>query len=384
MATLTEAANFSKNASRRIIYATGGLILLFVLFLVVRALVATILPEKAAGATVAFGKLPKYDLSEGIKPPAGITYSLQTISGSLPQLPSMAKVFAIEQPQPLFGDVERFIRRAATIDFSADPEEISPGKLRFIDQEQTGRILTMDTINGNINFTSDYLSDPKIAQTRPETIEEAQETARNFFRALEVNLEDFGPEQVNIKKMRIDAGTLVETPALAGTNLVLVNFVRDDLDGLDVIWPRADKVSVWALVSGTEVVEAASSMARVLGYKFATYPLKSPALAFEELEAGRVALTKRVELSGLNQSTPPDSYDEIFSEDQSLSETSLKSEVIILDVKLGYVESQKNNQYLQPVYMFLATGGLIAYVPAVDEAWVDETSAPIPPVPPFP
>src|SRR3989304_10594007 len=92
---LTETASFSRKAFIWAIRLVGAIVVLVLLISLGRVLKNTIFPPKPLPATVAFGKLPKLDLTEGIKPQAQITYSIETISGQLPSLPNTAKVFTI-------------------------------------------------------------------------------------------------------------------------------------------------------------------------------------------------------------------------------------------------------------------------------------------------
>src|SRR4030042_4330446 len=107
MATLSEAADVSRKGLRWIMLAGIAIIgLLFVLFLG-QAIKNQLFPSKPTPPTVAFGKIPKLDLSEGIKPPAGIDYSIETISGQLPNIATSSKVFLIAQEESSFGALER-------------------------------------------------------------------------------------------------------------------------------------------------------------------------------------------------------------------------------------------------------------------------------------
>ena len=42
----------------------------------------------------------------------------------------------------------------------------------------------------------------------------------------------------------------------------------------------------------------------------------------------------------------------------------------IRDVSLGYLETEVFQKYLQPVYVFRSDEGLLAFVSAVDESWL--------------
>lgn len=347
MATLTEAAIFSKRASRWVTLGLVGLILLLALFLGGKAAKTSLFPPKSLPAGVAFGKLPPM-VSGGIRVPSTITFRLETVTGNLPILPKLAKVFAIEKKESSFGLLEKVRRMAAGVGFGTEPQEITPGKLRFVDPRDEKRVLTIETISGNFTFDSNYLDNLEIIGGRPKSTEDAIGKARNFLGNFGVDFGEFS--KVKTRYMQISGGRLLETSSLSSANLVQVSFGRADLDGLRVIRPKQDLPGVSALVSEREVVTATSTISPIQKYKFATYPLKDVALAYEELKAGKAAANRMVNTS----------------------------EVIITDVKLGYVESLAN-QFLEPVYMFVGLDNIIFYVPAVDDVWIEST----PPMPPI-
>ena len=343
MSTLTQTAIFSKKAS---VWTVVGLVVLVILliFLGIGKRVKNALsPPKPPPATVAFGKLPRMDLSEGIKPRAGIVYHLETITGDFPTLPAVAKVFGVHKTEPSFGTLDLIKNKLANERFESDPIEVRPGVLKFVDSAREDRTITVDIAKGDFLLESDYYTDAQILASRPRSVEEAIERARGFFQALGIDLVDFGKDKVSTKFMRIDGSSLTEATSLAGANLIQVIFSREDLDGIPVIWPEDHEPKFYALVSNQQVAEARVETLPIEKFKFATYPLKDPAQAFEELKKGAAAFNR----------------------------PSTTSAVVIIDVTIGYVESTKNAEFLQPVYFFRGEDNLIAYVPAVDDAWVE-------------
>src|SRR3990172_12822690 len=107
MATLSQTSEMSKKTF------IGGLIVVGLIFLSILtfrlglAVKNMLFPAPPPASTVAFGKIPKLDISEGVKPPEKIDYRVETISGELPKLAHEIKVFKIDFPRPAFGDLER-------------------------------------------------------------------------------------------------------------------------------------------------------------------------------------------------------------------------------------------------------------------------------------
>jgi len=344
MTTLTETAIFSRKFLIWVISGIGLIIILVLLLTLGGTIKNILLPPKPPPATVAFGKLARLDLSEGIKSPVGITYSVETIKGELPSLPSTIKVFAIQPEESSFGALERTKITVAKIGFNQNPKEISGNTVKFQDTKEEDRILTIDIASGNFQLESNYLNNPEIISSRPKSIDEAIEIASTFFSNFNINKNDFPKEKVDTFKYRLDGISLTETPALSTANLVEVNFKRADLDNISVVSPQEKQAPLEALVSKDKVVKAQLSQLFVKKNEFSTYPLKGTNRAFEDLKAGRGTFNKN-----LKGTTFP-----------------------IRDVTIAYLETKNPQEFLQPVYVFKSDEGLAAYVAAVDDVWVKD------------
>lgn len=335
MTTLTQTAFFSKKA---FLFAAIGLVIILILFFAARAILGLTFPSPPAPATVAFGKLPRPDFSDGIAAPRNISYKIETISGELPKLATSARVLAIVTPEPSFGAQERAKISASKVGFQ-NPKEVSGGILRFSDPQETDRILMVDTISGDLTLESNFLNKAQISSSKIKSVDEATEKAIDFLNQFDVGSDEFPRDLVKTKKLKVQDGKLVE--ALTGDlNLVEVNFQRAAIDKLPVVNPRENKASISILVSANKIVEATVKMHHVERFKFATYPLKSTNEAFEDLTKGKGILNREA-----------------------------NEEFIVRDVKLGYLETQKEQPFLQPVYIFESDNFWQAYVAAVDETW---------------
>lgn len=340
--SLTETAAFSKKASVWVGVGIVAIIFLLILLGIVGRARNALFPPKPLPPTVAFWKLPRMDLSEGIETRASKTFTLETVTGGFPMLPTQVKVFAIGEGESSFGQPDDLKRRLTNIGFDQEPVEISPGVLKFVDSEDGKRTMTVELATGNFTLERDLASDPAILNSRPTSIADAKNRATDFLRRIGVNLVDFPTEKIEVVMLRVDGSTKTPTDSLSTANLIQLSFMRDDLDELPVIWPVEGKPNFYVTVSENEIVEVKMVIRAVQKFKFATYPLKGPERAFEDLKRGAAAFNKPV----------------------------TTSEVTILDIKLGYVESTKNEKYLLPVYLFRGTGDLVAYVPAVDDIWI--------------
>lgn len=342
MANLSETALASRKLFKILVLLVVVAVVGLVLFMFGKRLFASLFPPPPTPATVAFGKLPPLDVSEGFKPTAQMTYSLETITGDLPTFSPYAKVFTYGKNDSSFGDIEKAREVASSLRFKTEPVEVSPGVYKFEDTDGETKItLSIVAANNNFEYSTDYLNNPQVVESRPENDESAVNIARNFFENMGV---DVSNSNYQTKYFEIANGQLRAAVSLSAANVVEVNFSVEDLDKVKVISAKEGESSVWALVSHDSVVHAKNSLAKLQRGKFSDYPLKGSQQAFEDLKAGEGALNR-----GFTKDVFP-----------------------IRTVDLGYLQTVKNNGFLQPVYIFNSDDGLAAYVAAVDYSWITE------------
>lgn len=318
-----------------------GLILFTILYLNRTAILNALFPPKPLPATVAFGKLPKFDLTAGFNPAKNINYSLQTVTGELPSLPNMAKVFTFSETTPSFAGPEAIKQKAVALGFNKEPIETTTCCLKFKDERSVGRFLTVNILTDDLELTSDYLSNPIYLVTRPRSVEEARDRAGDFLSRSGIAVADYLPAQIETRNLRIDGGELTTANSLSSANIIQVIFHPVALDKINFINPKENDAPISILVAENEVVAAKVEKPRVMKFKFSTYPLKTVQEAFESLKSGNAAFNKSLNVADL----------------------------AVTSVSLGYLEGETGLSYLAPVYVFKFASGVYAYVPAVSSVW---------------
>lgn len=344
MSNLTQTAIVSRKATLFFLVTLTISVGALLIWKAAAAVLAPYLPSDKVPASVAFGMLPSLNLSGGFTPPKSLEYSLETVTGKLPSLPGNAKVFSISNKPELLGDLERIKTQVRSAGFVFTGEDIRDGIAKFVDGNDQTRKLTVEIVSGNFVLRSNYIDDPAIISSSIRNEEAAVNLALGYFRDLGLDTGGFPVDKIRTRKLKIDAGQLVESLTLQAANLIEVNLTRAALGGLEVVPVNEETAQVRALVSNSKVVAASNDALPIEKFKFATYPLKGSKLAYEELKAGRGVFNREV-------STPS---------------------VVISDVSLGYVENKNIKEWLQPVYLFKGTNGLIAFVSAVDDLWIRE------------
>src|SRR3989344_163599 len=342
MATLSQTSDISKKAFVGALTVVGLIFLSILTFRFGLTLKNMLFPAPPPASTVAFGKIPKLDISEGVKPPEKIDYKVETISGELPKLTHEIKVFKIDFPRPSFGDLERTKAHVAGADYSKEPESVTERTATFRNSSNPDYVLTINITSGNFIMGSNYLNKKELETAKQASTDRAVEIARSFLNSLRVDFSSINGKDPKTQLLKFEDGTLDESASLSSVNFIKVLFLRLPIDEVKVISPRLDTAPIWALVSPIDVVEAQVTMLDIKKHKFATYPLKSVTKAFEELKNGKAALNKEIE--GM-----------VFP---------------IRNIEIVYLETETYQQFLQPVYLFKSDNNLAAYVPAVDENWV--------------
>src|SRR3990167_6304236 len=99
MLTLNQATSLTKNVAKWSAIIVGSIILLLVLVRVGKILKEIIAPTPLPPPTVSFGKLPPIEFPKNSSEQQ-LNYSIDTVTGALPNFLDRANVFKIEKPSP--------------------------------------------------------------------------------------------------------------------------------------------------------------------------------------------------------------------------------------------------------------------------------------------
>lgn len=339
MATLSDTALFSK---KFLFFVLISLVLILTIILFIgfgKSIKNSLFPPGPAPSTIAFGKIPRIDVSEGIKANSGIQYSLDTVSGELPSLPEKLKVFENIEEEASFGALDATKLRVQGLGFNEPPQLEGGNLVTFVSKERSGlaKSLRINVSSNNFEYKVDFESDQSIISSKPPAAEKAVNLADGFFGNFNLNALEFPKDKVQTKFYRIEGINFVEVPSLSSSNIIEVVFLRADIDKIPVIFPNADKPPVKALIAENGVISAEVNKQNINFHKFSTYPLKGVRAAFDELAVGKGYFNKDIK-------------GKVFP---------------IREVGLAYLETKTFQKYLQPVYVFKSDFGHVAFVDAV-------------------
>jgi len=342
MTTLTQTSTAIKNLGLRAGKVVAALVVLFILFKLGGAIFSLISPQPAIVPTAAFGKLPQFDLSEGVVVD-NLNIRVDTISGDIPNLDTSAKVFAQVSPDITFGNLNQATQIATHLGFLPNSQDLGGGKVKFSDTKRPDRFLTMELASNNFNFTSNFLGDISILDSKPKSTETVQSAAVKFLQNFGFSAGEFPANKITAVFYTTNGGNLVKTDSLSSANVVKIIFKPADLDSSSVDYINEADPLIWVIVSDKDILAGEKALVQIQKNKFATYPLKGATVAFEQLKQGRGVLNKQ----------PND------------------NNFVVRNVKIAYVASRKYQPYLEPVYIFEGNDGVNAYVGAVSDSWVE-------------
>lgn len=299
-------------------------------------------PPPPPPETVAFGILPPYDLSDGFKPKSPVEFKLQTITGNFPKLPKNAKVFQTAKRIPSFDSEESIKERAGKLGFFKEPVKITGSIMEFGSSSIETKNLIYDTLT--LNYVMSFKLEPSLILAKPGNIDSSISAASNFLESMGLDTDLYPKSKITTKTLKFENNNIVEANSLSNADLIEVAFNLTDIDALPTIFIKKGSNSIFVLVANTKVVYAKKETPNVELFRFATYPLKPVARAWEELNAGNGYFNME----------------------------NTNSVIDIKEIWLGYVTGFKNNQTFQPVYLFLGEKDFVAFIPAVADEWISK------------
>lgn len=306
-----------------------------------KQITTALFPPPPPPETVSFGILAPYDMSDGVRPKGKIDFRNQTITGNLPaDLPTKAKVFAVAAKIPSFAAEQNIKTKARSLGFKQEPSSINGSVMEFIGEDDSRKNLTFDTLTGH--FTLSYKLEPSLITEKPTSEQDSQAVSNGFFRFMDLNFDVFPIEKTTAKKLRFEGNNIFEADSLVNSDMIEVDYNFGEIDKLPTFFIKKDVTPVFSIVANSKVVYAKNSSVNFEIFKFASYPVKPVSRAWDELNAG----------VGYYNSDPG------------------TKTVDIVDIKLGYVITTKDNSYIQPVFIFIGRDGFLAFVGAVSDAWV--------------
>ena len=349
MASLTETAYYTRRAINWGILAIVGYVVLRFMWGIFVILWLTVFPPKAPPPNHAFNVIPKLVFPPQATPSGQLTFQLETITGRLPGASESAAVYFMPKAAPNLLALTKTQQMASRLGFDPTPIAESKNIYRFNDTDFPLRRLRYDIVSNNFVLRYAFERDPGLfVEKNLPTIESAKMEAMNMLQNYELYNEDLAGGTDAITYLRLVSDQLVPTTSLSQSDAVRIDFFRMPVGTTPVYTPYPDEAPVSIILSGA----ATNQKKRVLQFAYtfwpidyqttATYELKTPDTAWQELQSGQGYIA-RYPKSG--------------------------STALVRNLTIGYYDSFEPQTYLQPIFVFEGDDGFLGYVPAVSATW---------------
>lgn len=346
MSQLTDISQVAKKFVFILIGLVGSYFIFIFLLKVTVAYIRSMNKPKTAPPTVNFGKLPLPRFAEFASNSNGLTFQLLTVEGAPPQATAAAKVYKMPKKLPSFSISQRAINFAKKLDFTGEPS-ININTYTFVSERNPMRTLTVEGVYLNFFLKYNYAGQPEIFAPPTVKSKEQLETIVTEYiknRSLFDDTVFKGKKTLQLLHLDPATNTLVPVTSLAASTAVRIDFFRQDLDGLPLVTPEFFRSYNYTLFAqGSKKLDA--SMLEI-SYTFwpisqsdiATYPIKSAQAAYQELTEGNAYVINK----GQND-----------------------TDINIRKIYLGYFDDAKQQDFLQPVFVFEGDREFVSFTPAI-------------------
>lgn len=351
MASLTQTAYYSRKIIKYGSIAIVALLILRSLFISFQTYWKKAHPAPPPKPTFAFGKLPKLIFpSNNNLPP--IELSLETISGSLPKLSDQAKVFFIPSPSRGILIWDNTKEWAKLLGFNNSPQELGTYDYRFTADSFPKTVLDVNVLTRNFHLSYEWKDDLVLtSQTTPPADTQAIALVKGFLQQSQALTTELSEGTAEVIYQKYVNGNLTKALFFSEANFVKVNLFRKDIENLKVLPPNPKNSNVSALLSSSYqsfggIVDLKYNFSNISDNKIATYSLKDVNTAWQQLSQGKGFVA--------NLGNNPE------------------GKITVRNSYLAYYDSEKFQNFLQPIFVFEGDNDFYAYVPAVSDEWVEQ------------
>lgn len=311
-------------------------------------------PTPPPPPTVGFGSLPQIDFPDQDTADKPNNYTLQLPTGRFPDFGDRAKVFFMPTSSPSLLDDQNARQLAANLGFVFEPEQITATDYRFTKAEPLPTTLEMEIVTQRFEMTSDYLSRPELISDENLPAEaEAVGTVKSALSAASLLPSDMATVSGKVTYMRAVGSELEPAASFSDATFAVVELNRVPIDGQYQFTASDGQAPIRAVISGAlsgrdSIVELKYHYQPLEYEQVHTYPIRTAQDAWKVVQAGEAYVV------------------------ESLGQ--VPESAVVRRVSLGYFESDDEQMYMQPVYIFTGDDNFMALVPALDPRFLQSGS----------
>lgn len=340
MLTLTTAKDKIRKLSRFGFIFLCVIILLAIFLKIISAVKNYYYPPSPPSPTVKFGKIPQIKFPQGVNE-GSFNYSVDTLSGNLPNFPTILNVYKISPTSPDLLTLKNINDTLVSLGFS-EQEKVSDNYYKWTDSQGPGRVLTMNVSDKNFVMTSPVISNNSHGSSSLPTTGDAPKIATDFLDSIQASTEDLDSSKTSTSLLKITNGALVNATSLSDADFIKVILKQRDVAGHHIYYEDPGSSSMTLLIAGGDSPEvvAGNFFHQGISSSSSTYPIKTGKEALDDLKNGNAYIA-----SFYGSST----------------------DVKIKEVGLGYYMPNEKVNYLMPIVVFKGDQGFVAYVSAVKD-----------------
>lgn len=349
MASLTQSSIIARKIIRFAIY-------LVILIVVVRVTFATgtkvfriFFPEPPPKPTVTFGKLTALPFPENLSITEGLTFTLETAEGKLPEFTGQIRVFFMPKAAPNIQGLEFAKQKAVAMGFSPEGRELVESVFLFPNRNSPST-LNMEIVSGIFSISYNLPANPRALDENPPSADTATSQVRSFLARAGFLVDDLsGPVEHDF--IKIEEGRFVNALSQSDGQITKINLYRKGYEDLPSAPLDPDEANVWFMIGGSreradQIIAAEYHYYPIDEEQSATYPIITAEFAWKELTQGGGFIVGRDDENQLD--------------------------VTIRNVYLAYFDPGQYTEFYQPIVVFEGDGGFVAYVPAVTPEYYGE------------
>lgn len=351
MATLTETAYYARRIINWSVVGLIGLILFRILFYVAVDAIRKAFPAPPLVPNFALGKLPKINFPQTASPSAQIQFTLQTISGTVPEASEAARVYFMPKNRSSFSSVTNAQTFVGRIGFTDVPRQINTTGYRWIDTKNPLRSIEVDTVSNHFTLKYAYIHDLSLfAEKQIPLPENAKREAENFLQNLGLAIPDMNFPNPKIVYLKLVGDQLEPTTSQSQADAVRLDYFRKSYDGMPVVTNKRNEGIITFIISGSR-----RSDRRLLLVNFSYWPLDVRTNGIYKLKKSSDAYTELQSGNAFFVSQPQN-----------------QTQFTITNIYLAYFDSPEAQLFLQPVFVFEGDPNFVAYISAVAPPWIEE------------
>lgn len=323
----------------------GALLLIFIFFKTGTLIKNLFFPAPSPRPAAAFGKLPTPFFPKS-KANERLSYTVDTLSGTLPIFPDRVKIYKTVAPKPALLAFENIQRRVSLLGFNSEGIALGRDTYQWETKDKTKKI-AVNIFSSDFTFSSSFIAENKIQNAVSlEDKNKAFNIATSFTESIIPIPSDLDLAKTRTMLFAIENGIAASAAQDSIAKIIRVDFFQKDIDQLPIYYANGSPMNM--LLGKTQeelqVIEA-KFLHQTISNDSSVYPIKTASEALSELSSGRAYI------------------DSIPQNTQHIN---------IKQVTLGWYLGEKRQDYLLPIVVFEDDKGFKAFVSAVTDEWVNK------------